>query len=239
MPTYERLKFTISNTPGTGSGFTVDTASSMFRTPATDGVPNGTHLRLLITEGTAWEVCDSVYTSGSTSLSRGAFRSSSTGSAVNFTSAAVVAVIGAPGWSVIENTTTSGTPATITFDNIPQTYHELFLGGTISGSSNSTFRIALSVDNGSNYSTALVLSSTDIAATSYTMGMYFPAYRLNSGIYLTGGFVSQSSPQMSVGGLLATNSATGLTTHTGGVNAIQLSRGANNYDAWDLTLYGR
>lgn len=85
------LKTTISAVASAGLGaFTISTASSGYRTfgAGDDGL---TFDGVTIKEGTAWEVRDGcVYTHSGTSLSRGTLQDSSTGSAIAFTSAAVV-----------------------------------------------------------------------------------------------------------------------------------------------------
>ena len=86
-----RLKTTVSAVASSGLGaFTISTASSGYRSfvAGDDGL---TFDGVLIAEGTAWEVRDGcVYTHSGTSLSRGTLMDSSTGSAIAFTSAAVV-----------------------------------------------------------------------------------------------------------------------------------------------------
>lgn len=85
------LKTTISAVASAGLGaLTISTASSGYRTfgAGDDGL---TFDGISIVEGTAWEVRDGcVYTHSGTSLSRGTLQDSSTGSAITFTSAAVV-----------------------------------------------------------------------------------------------------------------------------------------------------
>lgn len=85
------LKTTISAVASAGLGaFTVSTASSGYRTFGS-GDDGKTFDGVTIKEGTAWEVRDGcVYTHSGTSLSRGTLQDSSTGSAIAFTSAAVV-----------------------------------------------------------------------------------------------------------------------------------------------------
>ncbi len=91
-----RLKTTVSAVASSGLGaFTIRTASSGYRSfvAGDDGL---TFDGVLITEGTTWEVRDGcVYTHSGTSLSRGTLMDSSTGSAIAFTSAAVVSQGGA------------------------------------------------------------------------------------------------------------------------------------------------
>lgn len=85
------LKTTISAVASSGLGaFTISTASSGCRTFGS-GDDGKTFDGITIKEGTAWEVRDGcVYTHSGTSLSRGTLQDSSTGSAIAFTSAAVV-----------------------------------------------------------------------------------------------------------------------------------------------------
>lgn len=86
--------FTISNTPGTGGAFTVSAADTgAVRVPRS--VDDAQVCRLFIREGTAWEIrSGAIYTHSGTSMSRGTLVDSSTGSAISFTSAAIVDVIG-------------------------------------------------------------------------------------------------------------------------------------------------
>jgi hypothetical protein len=95
-----RLKTTVSAVASSGLGaFTISTASSGYRSfvAGDDGL---TFDGVLITEGTAWEVRDGcVYTHSGTSLSRGTLMDSSTGSAIAFTSAAVVSQGGTAGFA--------------------------------------------------------------------------------------------------------------------------------------------
>ena len=96
------LKTTISAVAGSGLGaFTIDAASSGYRTfgAGDDGL---TFDGVTISEGTAWEVRNGcVYTHSGTSLSRGTLMDSSTGSAIAFTSAAVVSQSGAAGFAAL------------------------------------------------------------------------------------------------------------------------------------------
>lgn len=83
---------TVSGTPGTGT-ITLSAASSGYQSFATAYGANAT-VDILIEEGTAWEVArDCTYTNSGTTVTRGTFEASSTGSAVSFTSAAVVSEI--------------------------------------------------------------------------------------------------------------------------------------------------
>ena len=88
-----RLQTTVSAVGSSGTGsFTISSAVSGFRT-FVSGDDNKT-FSCLFTEGTAWEVATGcTYTHSGTTLTRGTRESSSTGSAVTFTSAAIVSVI--------------------------------------------------------------------------------------------------------------------------------------------------
>ena len=86
------VKMTVTGTPGTGT-ITLNAASSGYRSFATAYGANAT-VDILITEGTSWEVArNCTYTHSGTTVTRGTLESSSTGSAVSFTSAAVVSVV--------------------------------------------------------------------------------------------------------------------------------------------------
>lgn len=87
IPTHaERIGFSVSNTPGTSSAFTVNAAETVYRAPAAG--MDGYVFDVLAIEGTSWEVRrDCVYTHSGTSLARGTLVDSSSGSAINFTSA--------------------------------------------------------------------------------------------------------------------------------------------------------
>jgi hypothetical protein len=87
-----RVQQTVSGTPGTGT-ITLSTASSGYQTMGTAYGADAT-VDILITEGTSWEVArNCTYTHSGTTVTRGTLESSSTGSAISFTSAAVVSVI--------------------------------------------------------------------------------------------------------------------------------------------------
>ena len=87
-----RVKMTVSGTPGTGT-ITLGSAVSGYQSAATAYGGNAT-IDILVEEGTAWEVArDCTYTNSGTTVTRGTFEASSTGSAVSFTSAAVVSEI--------------------------------------------------------------------------------------------------------------------------------------------------
>ena len=90
-----RVKMTVTSVASSGTGdITLNAASTGFRSFATAYSNANATVDILITEGTAWEIArNCTYTHSGTTVSRGTLESSSTGSAVVFTSAAVVSVI--------------------------------------------------------------------------------------------------------------------------------------------------
>lgn len=92
MSYINRAYFTISNTPSTSGALTVSTAvSGPYRTLG--AAHDGMSFDVAITDGSAWEVrTGCTYTHSGTSLSRGTLKDSSTGSAIDLTSAAQVMV---------------------------------------------------------------------------------------------------------------------------------------------------
>lgn len=89
-----RVKMTVTSVASAGTGtITLNAASTGYRSFATAYGANAT-VDILITEGTTWEIArNCTYTHSGTTVSRGTLENSSTGSAVEFTSAAVVSVI--------------------------------------------------------------------------------------------------------------------------------------------------
>jgi hypothetical protein len=88
------VKMTVASVASSGLGtITLGSASSGYRSFATAYGANAT-VDIRIEEGTAWEVCEAcTYTHSGTTVTRGTRISSSTGSAVAFTSAATVSVV--------------------------------------------------------------------------------------------------------------------------------------------------
>lgn len=92
-----RVRCTISNTPGGAGALTLSTADTGYRTLGAGD--DGLSFDVVITDGTAWEVrTGCIYTHSGTSLARGTLEDSSTGSAITLTSAAVVTVTATAGW---------------------------------------------------------------------------------------------------------------------------------------------
>lgn len=97
MSQINRTYFGISNTPSTSGALTVSTAvSGPYRTLG--AAHDGMSFDVSIVDGSAWEIrTGCVYTHSGTSLSRGALEDSSTGSAINLTSSALVMVTSTAG----------------------------------------------------------------------------------------------------------------------------------------------
>jgi len=86
-----RLVTAISNTPGASGALTIAAAASGYRTFG--AADDGLSFDVSIVDGTAWEIrTGCVYTHATRTLTRGTLEDSSTGSAINLTSAAVVTV---------------------------------------------------------------------------------------------------------------------------------------------------
>ena len=91
-----RVKMTVSGTPGTGT-VTLNAASSGHQSFATAYGANAT-VDVLFEDGTAWEVArNCTYTHSGTTVTRGTLEESSTGSAISLTSAATASVIATAG----------------------------------------------------------------------------------------------------------------------------------------------
>ena len=89
-----RVQMTVTSVASAGVGtITLNAASSGYQSFSTAYAADAT-VDILITDGTTWEVArDCAYTNSGTTVGRGTLEASSTGSAVVFTSAAVVSVI--------------------------------------------------------------------------------------------------------------------------------------------------
>lgn len=90
----DRLQTTISNTPGTSGAFTISTAVANYITFGAGQDGQTFDVLIIDTSVPGWEIrTGATYTNSSTSLARGTLVTSSTGSAISFTSAAVVSVV--------------------------------------------------------------------------------------------------------------------------------------------------
>lgn len=87
-----RVQMTVSGSPGTGT-ITLGAASTGYLSFDSGGAVTGQAYACLAEDGTAWELFKGVYTSSGTTLTRGTFIKSSTGSALSLTSSATVSVV--------------------------------------------------------------------------------------------------------------------------------------------------
>lgn len=88
---FDRVKMTVSGTPGTGS-VTLNVAATGYRSFASAGVANGDTVSYLIEDGSSWEFGVGTYTSSTTVMSRDTVTASSAGGTtkISATSSAVV-----------------------------------------------------------------------------------------------------------------------------------------------------
>ncbi len=149
--------------------------------------------------------------------------------------------LAAAGWSVIGTlTTTSGT--TQTFTSIPQTYADLLIrpGCSHNSAGGEALRMALSDDNGSNW-TGTFETWAQTAAETIRGEIHIPGYRLGSG------FIVGSCPAHASNRTL--NMRTSIASGTfgladwrcdAGINALRFTNsGGASFDAGTITLYGR
>lgn len=139
---------------------------------------------------------------------------------------------GADGWVQIATYTVSGTPATIDFLSIPQTFDDIafeFAGVTTSGAE--TFRMAIS-PNGSSFSGYSPISPTNVTAGNGRVDI--PSYRRARGLLVPAVGTVSSDPRVET---LATNLKAWRCT--GGIQAARFSLNTGNFTAGTITLFGR
>ena len=86
---YDRVQVTVSGTPGTGA-VTVGSASTGFQSFSAAGASNGDTFPYLIVDGNNWEFGIGTYSSSGPTVTRTTMTASSSGSAISFTSSAIV-----------------------------------------------------------------------------------------------------------------------------------------------------
>jgi hypothetical protein len=206
ITTKNKLRFSISNAPGTSGDLVQSTTFTGYvgLVPADDTKQFSIHIE----EGDNWEVrTGCVYTSSSTTLSRGTLDSSSTGSAINFTSNAIVSgVVSAKEFNL--DFLRRATEGDITITQTP------IGAGTISNFNvESLFRIVTSFLGGIGYG-AVLNNIGD--TTSYILN------KATAGLSL---FISQSDSGNNNSGLVARSN---WTSAGSGISYCDLLVDANN-----------
>lgn len=208
-----RLRTTISNTPGASGALTISTASSGYRTFATGD--DGLTFDVVITDGTAWEVrTDCTYTHSGTSLSRGTLEDSSTGSAITLTSAAVVTVTATAGWG---NAVQNAAPNV----NQVMTSQKMICSAHLSTNSASS-TAGTTVANKLYFSPFLLIVAANIDGLGARVGTGVAATSIRLGIYECG---SNGHPGALLRETSALSAATSGTDVIGSITSISLRPG--------------
>ena len=141
-------------------------------------------------------------------------------------------------WTQLATANTVAGSATVTVTGLSQIYSDLLIVGSSLGISTTTPIIMLvSTNNGSTFSSAsLALAGSTNSASFVAM---FHGY--SSGIGQTISTYVTSALPASPGALAASTITGGITTHTGGCNALrfQVNSGVFNTSTGSFTIYGR
>jgi hypothetical protein len=139
-------------------------------------------------------------------------------------------------WQQIASSTPTGT-GTVTFSSVPATYADLMVvfEGVSTATSGDVFYIEGSGDNGSTWFLVATSSTAGAGETLYG-GFLIPGYLLNAG----------STPQMGTANLTSDQTSTDPADASdaswrcaGGMDAIRVRTGANNFDAGTIRLMGK
>jgi hypothetical protein len=197
-PTFrDRYQMTVSGTPGTGT-ITLGSATSGYK--AFVSGDNALYFDILITDGTAWEIDTlSVYTNSGTTLTRGTLVSSSTGSALSLTSAAIVSVI---------QRAASMIPATVDFTNFN---FALGQGASVTSYAAQGHNIAI----GQNANAG----STNIGDYGFAISIGYESNAYNSGIAIGTNSIANVIDSIAIG-INSTTSTTGAWSVALGYGAI-------------------
>lgn len=139
------------------------------------------------------------------------------------------------GWTLFQSSTVSTPVANVAVTSIPQNAASLmfgFVGVSHNDGSTRPLQAEISTNNGSSYSTAVNVSATIAAADALSGSIYFPHYRADAEVALSG-LANASSPALS-NLTLSTNFAA---VHTGGMNAIRFAFTAGSIDAGTINTW--
>lgn len=212
MTAYDRVRVNTATT-GTGAVIGGTAYQAQWQTDADASVSDSAALILLIEDGyssglpTAWEISDSVYTLATRSFTR-VLRSSSTGSLLDLSGSATVAIIGVAAAEInqlpyknVANTFT----ATQTITPAANTEALTISGGSLTGSNASSFASISGTWNTSGTPSALDINITDTASNASSLlanlsvgGTSKASVRKSGLITTTGGFTSNPVANHSV-----------------------------------------
>jgi len=217
MSLYDRVKFTPSGAPGTGS-ITVGSAVSGFQTPAGAGVADGTQLiAYAIEDGTAWETGTGTYTSSGTTFSR-TLSASSTGSLLSLSSSATIYF----------------TPIATSF--VQDGDNRLW------GFQDSDFHVALTTANFNGPFYGIAVASGSSANQPTTSSNHPGIVRINCSVTTNSGWRLQTSDRILIGGGEIFDAIlkplTDMTTLTMRVGYIETATVADNIDGAYFELLG-
>lgn len=186
-----------------------------------------------------WETGVGTYTASGTTLARTTVISSSnSNNAVNFSAGTkrvfvpTISIFNSP-YLIAASGTLSGT--SYAFTSIPRYFKSLefeILGASHDSGSNQSFRIELSGDNGSTYTTAQAITTTGAATVTWYGGVFIPNYRKAAGLLSANiGTITSDVAVFSRTDGFAWRIAAG-------INAVRFSPLAGNFDAGSINLWG-
>ena len=209
----DRYKSTVSSAPGTTGNYVISGSVSGYQSFVS--ADNGLYFEIVVMDGSNWEIdtgCQ--WTNSSTTLSRGTLVASSSGSAINFTSAAVITVTLT---AERANTLLNNLGVFSTYGSLPaassNTGNTATVGTTVYVS-NGTSWVVLGVDQ--SYANLSALTAANAAGT------------LQPGAYLVGSVLyGFDGTNINAGGLPSTI-ITNIIPRTNTLRALQLLSNTSN-----------
>ena len=140
------------------------------------------------------------------------------------------------GWTTISGPTSlSGSAVDIT--SIPSTYTDILLvytgGVSHDNGSNREIDLQFSMDNGSNWETAIPIAAAAAASVVFRGATLLVGYSKDAGLIISGKTTSTTDTS-------TTDAFTRGAQHAGGINALRLSvLSAGSFDGGTITLFGR